>query len=46
LETQFNDLEEPSRALEVDISPAPETIVGVIIAALSLAGSGSKRPQA
>jgi gluconokinase len=36
LKSQFDDLEEPSDALEVDISPPPETIADSIIAALRL----------
>jgi gluconokinase len=36
LQTQFDDLEEPRDAVEVDISPAPESIADSIIAALGL----------
>ncbi len=36
LASQFSDLEEPTDALVVDVSPAPESIVDEIVEALSL----------
>ena len=44
LQTQFDDLEEPTNALEVDVTPPPESIAESIITALGLgpATSGSR----
>jgi gluconokinase len=36
MQSQFDELEEPQAAIEVDISPSPETIADSIVAALHL----------
>jgi gluconokinase len=36
MQSQFDELEEPQDAIEVDISPSPETIADSIVAALHL----------
>jgi gluconate kinase len=36
VQSQFDELEEPQAAIEVDISPSPETIADSIVAALHL----------